>query len=93
MSRAALKRVENWLNADHEIIPRPADEELHPNDGLNTFTVADLRAIVALARQATDLRRRIRLARKSLDCPGGDHHMEACGLLNLRKPLPKGRRR
>lgn len=94
---SALKRVERWLTAGG------FDDHARGLYEGGMFAL-DVRALLALAKQAVELKRRIRLAREVFNQP---HMLLATGLkgkgtwseqtlhdlLDLRKPLPKGRGR
>jgi len=51
--------------------------------------VVGLERLYALAKQAVELRRRVRLARKHIDDRGWGRAAGLRDLLDLRKPLPK----
>lgn len=89
---SALERVETFVS------------ECDRDDDVSDALLLDLRAVLALAKQAGELRRRIRLAREVFNQP---HMLLATGLkgkgtwseqtlhdlLDLRKSLPKERTR
>lgn len=81
---SALKRVEAWLPVE----PSP---DWHTLLSLTRANIADLRAVLALAKSAEELRRRVRLARAELDDDvSGFTHIR--DLLDLCKPVARGRR-
>jgi hypothetical protein len=103
MSNAALKRVEAFCDSGWFTKDSSAIWEIREGVRLN---VQDLFAVLALAKSADELKRRVRLAEKRIT----DVSMFAAGLrlsnieaqiigeqlddlLDLRKPLPKARGR
>ena len=90
MSARAMRRVERFIK-EHEREPN------YQTAAYRSFSTADLRAVLKLAREAAELRRRLRLARdvftgKRAVYDGDSLDTRDAGLadlLDLRKPLPK----
>ncbi len=79
---AALKRVEA------SIVGLGPYEEVDLDRAQVAFT-RDLRSVLALAKQAVELKQRIRLARLELTDAPMVYTRHIDDLLDLRKPLPK----
>jgi len=96
---SARKWVEKFIK-DHELEPN------YQTAAYRSFDTDDLRAVLKLAREAAELRRRVRLARREAtetppfglrgtsDLDDALNSRERIAkLLDLRKPLPKRGRR
>lgn len=97
---SALKRVEAFMR-EFDTPAHGRDRERIFSINLADLLVADLRAVLALAKQADDLKRRLRLARDVFEGRRAVYDGDAldtrdaglADLLDLRKPLPKKARR
>lgn len=84
---SAIERVERFL-VRAEKNPYGAAGHVLTTYTSDRLDILDLRAVLRLAKQAAELKRRVRLALKR-DRLGPGFARE---VLDLRKPLPRGRR-